>query len=121
MILLTRFAWIALAAIHLVPALGLVSSTLRQRIYGIDPGGDLAILLSHRAVIVAAIVTASLAAATFDTVRPATAYIVSASVIGFLFVYALGGMPAGPLRQVALVDCAALPLLVIVWLDLVRR
>jgi hypothetical protein len=121
MIVLTRFAWAALAVIHLLPALGLVSSTLRLRLYGMDPGGDLAILLSHRAVIFVAIVMASLVAATFDTVRPATAYFVSVSVVGFLFVYALGGMPAGPLRQVALVDCVALPLLLIVWADIVRR
>jgi hypothetical protein len=121
MIALTRFAWGALAAIHILPALGLVSSMLRQRLYGMDPQGDLAILLSHRAVIFVAIVMASLVAAAFDTVRPVTAFFVSVSVVGFLFVYALGGMPAGPLRQVALVDTAALPLLVIVWIGLVRR
>ena len=121
MIALTRFAWVALAAIHILPALGLVSSTLRQRLYGVEPGGDLAILLAHRAVIFATIVMASLLAIAVDTVRPGAAFFVSVSVVGFLFVYALGGMPAGPLRQVALVDCAALPLLVVVWIDLVRR
>ena len=115
-----RIAWTALAAIHLLPALGLVSTTLRNRLYGIDPTGDMAILLAHRALIFAAIVTASLAAAAFDAIRPATALAVSISVVGFLVVYAVGGMPTGALRQVALVDCAALPLLVVVWIDVVR-
>ena len=121
MILAARVAWLGLAVIHLLPALGLVSTTLRHRLYGIDPTGDMAILLAHRALIFAAVVLASLTAAAIDTVRPATALVVSTSVVGFLLVYALGGMPAGSLRQVALVDCAALPLLVIVWVEIARR
>ena len=118
---ITRIAWLALAAIHLLPALGLISSSIRYKLYGIEPTGNMAILLSHRALIFVAIVTASLAAATMNSVRPGAAVAVSVSVVGFLIAYSLGGLPSGALRQVALVDCLAVPLLVLVWIDIVRN
>lgn len=121
MMLLIRLAWLALAAIHLLPAFGLISSAVRLRLYGVEPTGTMAILLSHRALIFAAIVLVSLTAAAVQAVRPGAAFAVSVSVVSFLIAYALGGLPAGALRQVALVDCAAVPLLILVWIDVVRR
>jgi hypothetical protein len=121
MMLLSRACWVLLAAIHVLPAAGLVFASLRHRLYGVDPSGDIAILLAHRALIFGAIVVMSLAAAIFETWRPTAALVVSVSVIGFLIVYMLDGSPAGPLRQIALVDGAALLLLAIVWTDMARQ
>ncbi|OYY90804.1 MAG: hypothetical protein B7Y45_06355 [Sphingomonas sp. 28-66-16] len=118
---IVRVAWLALAIIHLLPALGLISTSMRHRLYGVEPVGSFAILLSHRAFVFAAIVLASLFAVVNVQVRPAAAIAVSVSVVGFLIVYVAGGAPVGALRQVALVDCIAVPLLILVWIDVVRR
>ena len=121
MMLLSRACWLVLAAIHVLPAAGLVSASLRHRLYGVDPSGDIAILLAHRALLFGAIVVVSLVAAILEPWRPTAVLIVSVSVISFLIVYMLGGSPAGPLRQIALVDGAALLLLAIVWTDVARQ
>lgn len=113
-------AWIALAAIHLMPALGLVSPAIRQVLYGIEPAGALATLLSHRAILFAALVLASLGAAAIPALRPGTAIAVTTSVIGYLVAYAANATPAGPLRKVALVDGIALAPLTVVWIDIAR-
>ncbi len=120
MIFVVRLAWLGLALIHILPAFGLASSILRQRLYGMDPVGDLGILLAHRALIFTALVAASLIATFVHAIRLPAAFAVTVSVIGFLVAYRLGGTPIGPLRQVALVDCVALPLLAIVWFDIAR-
>ena len=121
MIIATRLAWMALAAIHLLPALSLGSDALRQRLYGMRPQGDLAVLLAHRSLIFAALVVASLTAAFVTRARFATAIPVTISVMGFLLAYSSQGAPAGPLRQIAWIDLAATPLLALVWWDAWRR
>lgn len=119
--LIAAIAWVGLAMIHSLPAVGLVSPSVRQGLYGIEPPGSFAILLAHRAAIFVAIVVASLIAAVHGPSRAAVAIAVSISVVGFLIVYVAGGAPAGALRKVALADCVALPLLAIVWIDILRH
>lgn len=121
MTVLVRLAWIVLAAIHLLPALGLVSASVRQQLYGPVPTGDLSLLLAHRGLIFAALLVSALVAAIFTPARLATAFAVTVSVTGFLVLYAVEGCSGGPLRRIAIVDAAALPALLIIWLDLLRR
>jgi hypothetical protein len=111
---LIKFAWLTLAAIHVLPALVAVVPQMVLRLYDVDPHGPVGILLVHRGFLFLAIVTAALIAVFDPGVRRVCAAIVAISVIGFLVVYAQAGMPTGALRTVALVDAAALVPLVLV-------
>lgn len=103
-----RGAWFVLAAIHLFPAAMLVKPDLATRLYGVDPDGPAAVLLIHRGALFLAVVAAALFAALDPGARRACSAVVGISVVGFLAVYAQAGLPAGPLRTIALVDAAAL-------------
>lgn len=104
----TQLAWLALAAVHLPPTLPLVRPALLERLYGVQPSGDLALLLTHRAGLFAVLVVLSILAALDPGARRAASVSLALSVLGFLALYAAAGFPAGPLRRVALVDAAAL-------------
>ena len=110
-----RTAWALLALIHLLPALALVRPSLIERLYGVAPGGDVFLLLHHRAALFAA-VAASAAWAAFDpAARPLAALVVGISMVGFIAVYAFGGAPVG-LRSIAIADLVGLPaLLYVAW------
>ena len=105
---LIKLAWLTLAAIHVLPALVTVAPQLVSRLYDVDPQGPAGILIVHRGFLFLAVVAAALIAVFDPGARRACAAMVAISVVGFLFVYAKAGMPAGPLRTVALVDTAAL-------------
>lgn len=69
-------------------------------------------LLAHRGALFLAIVAACVYAAFDPPARRALSLVIAISVVGFLILYLRAGMPAGPLRTIALVDAAALiPLL----------
>jgi hypothetical protein len=104
----TRLAWLALVAVHVPPALPLLAPAALERLYGVRPGGDLALLLTHRAALFAAIVVLAAWAALDAGVRRAASVTVAVSVCGFLVLYVAAGAPAGPLRRVAVVDALAL-------------
>ena len=111
-----RACWLLLAAIHALPALALVRPSLIERLYGVGPGGggaDVHLLLHHRAALFAAIVAACAWAAFQPGARGLAALVTGISMIGFLALWLLAGMPAS-LRQIAIADLIGLPGLIYV-------
>lgn len=114
---LAKLCWLVLAAIHLAPATVLVDPGLTLKLYGVPPDGAAGVLLIHRGALFLAVVAVALLAVFSPEARRAASLVVGISVIGFLAVYTAQGLPAGPLRIIALVDAAALlPLAACIWL-----
>ncbi len=113
---LVRAGWLALAAVHVMPAAVLALPGLTRSLYGVEPDGTVGILIVHRGALFLAVMAVALYAAFDGSGRRAASLVVGISVVGFLIVYAAMGAPAGPLRTVALVDAAALvPLALVAW------
>jgi hypothetical protein len=111
-----KIAWLALGLIHLFPAASAFSPSLMQRIYGVAPSGDLAVILAHRGVLFCALLASCVFGAVDPSARRPLGIVVAISVIGFLVLYARAGMPAGPLRTIAIVDALGLvPLAAVLW------
>jgi len=119
--LVTKLAWISLALIHAAPALVGMRPSMVATLYGTAPSGDLGVLLAHRGVLFLAVLAACLYAAFEPAARQTASLVAAISVIGFLIHYALAGLPAGPLRTVALVDAVAVAPLAWVLLTAWRR
>lgn len=112
-----KAGWLALAAVHALPAAVLAKPGLTRSLYGVEPDGDVGILIVHRGALFLAVLAVALHAAVDGSGRRAASLVVGISVVGFLAVYAAMGAPAGPLRTVALVDAAALiPLALVTWM-----
>lgn len=100
--------WLALALVHMPPALAAFLPALRQRMYGVDETPQLAVILAHRGILFLAVAAVSAYAAFDPEARRAAAIVAAISVVGFLLIYAAARLPKGPLRFVAIADCAAL-------------
>ena len=116
----TRIAWLALAAVHLTPAAVVVVPSLVSRLYGVEPTGDLGIILTHRGALFLAVVAAATLAAFHPPSRVAAFVVVAISMGGFLALYGAAGFPEGPMRKIALTDFAALLPLAVVGLGVVQ-
>ena len=103
-----KLAWLSLAVVHGAPAAVALMPDLVTRLYGVAPGGDLGILIRHRGALFLGLCVACLLAGLDPAARRAIGVLVGISIIGFLLIYVQAGAPAGPLRTIALVDCAAL-------------
>jgi hypothetical protein len=106
--LVTKLAWLLLGLIHLPPAGVLVSPGLLASLYGVDPAGDLGLLMRHRGALFLAVAAASSLAAFDPPARRALSVVVALSVLGFLALYLAARAPAGPLRTIAIADALAL-------------
>ena len=104
----TRLAWGLLALVHLGPAATAFVPSLTERLYGLSPQGDVAILLAHRGVLFCGVVAACLFAMFDQPARRALSVVVAISVVGFLVLYMQAGAPPGALRTIAVADAAAL-------------
>lgn len=112
--ILVKAAWSLLALVHVAPATALFAPGALRRLYGIEPEGDLGVLMTHRGALFLALVALCVVAVVDPSVRRAAGLAISISVLGFLVVYARAGAPRGPLRRIALVDVVALiPLAVV--------
>lgn len=109
-----KAAWVALALIHLPPAAVLVLPGLIERLYGIAPAGDLRVVIAHRGALFLAIMAACAYAAIEPGARRTASLVTAISVGAFLALYARAGLPAGPLRTVAIADLIALAPLALV-------
>ena len=111
-----RAAWLSLVLVHLMPSVVLFVPGMTEKLYQVSPDGDIGILTVHRGALFLAVLAAALYAAFSPAARRVASRVAGISVIGFLFVYARAGMPAGPLRTIAWVDLfAVLPLLLVTW------
>jgi hypothetical protein len=111
-----KICWIALAAIHFSPAAVAFRPSLVKTLYGLEAGGPLAVLLTHRGVLFLAVMAVCICAALDPGARRAATLITAISVVGFLIIYARAGFPTGPLRSIAVVDAVAvLPLAIVIY------
>lgn len=105
---ITKISWAALGALHVTPSLALFAPRLVERLYGVNPDGDLGILLVHRAAMFLT-VTLVCALAIFDpSARRLSTLVVGISMMAFLLIYARAGLPQGPLQAVARADLLGL-------------
>ena len=118
--MLVTLAWLALMLVHTPPALATFSAKLRQRMYGVEEGGPLGVILTHRGVLFLAVAAVCVLAAFVPGARMAAGLVVSISVLGFLATYLLGGSPR-QLRTIALMDAIALAPLALVLIDVWPR
>lgn len=100
-------AWLALALIHTPPALAAFSPALCKRMYGVEEGGALGLILAHRGVLFLAVAAACVFAAIDAPARPLASIVAGISVLGFLAGYVLAGHPKR-LRAIALTDAVGL-------------
>lgn len=106
--IVVKASWVALALVHAAPASAFFAPHTLRRLYGIEPDGDLGVLMTHRAALFLALVALALFAVFDSSVRRAASVVIAVSVLGFLAVYGRAGFPEGALRKIALVDAAAL-------------
>lgn len=115
-----RLAWLFLALIHALPAIALVRPSLLTSLYGVEPSAPAYALLWHRAALFAVVLLICCWAAVRPEVRKLAAVAVAISMIGFLVIYWVQGMPAN-LRTIALADLVGLPALAFVAWSAFRR
>jgi hypothetical protein len=108
-----RLAWFLLALIHALPAIALVRPSLLTTLYGVEPASPAYTLLWHRAALFAVILLICCWAAFRPEVRQLAAVAVAISMVGFLIIYCVQGMPAD-LRTIAIADLVGLPALAFV-------
>lgn len=114
---IAKLSWGLLALLHAVPSLVLFSPTSAARLYGVDPSGDVGVLVVHRAAMFVTVVVVSLYAIYDRSVRRTAGLVTAISMVAFLLVYARAGMPEGPLQGVARADLAGLVPLAVVLFD----
>jgi hypothetical protein len=107
---MVRLAWLLLALIHALPAIALIRPSLLTMLYGVEPTSPTYTLLWHRAAVILLICCW---AAFRPEVRQLAAVSVAISMVGFLIIYWVQGMPAD-LRTIAIADLVGLPALAFV-------
>ena len=110
---MVRLAWLLLALIHALPAIALIRPSLLTMLYGVEPTSPTYTLLWHRAALFAVILLICCWAAFRPEVRQLAAVSVAISMVGFLIIYWVQGMPAD-LRTIAIADLVGLPALAFV-------
>jgi hypothetical protein len=102
--------WLVLAAIHFLPALAFFRPAGLTTLYRIEPTNPLFLLMQHPAGLFVAVVAACVFAALVPEGRRLAAIVVGISMVSFLYLYLANGSPP-PLRRIAAVDLAGLPVL----------
>ena len=108
--MLQPILWLLLAAIHALPALAFFRPAGLTTLYGIRQDNPLFLLMQHRAALFFAVFAACMFAAFVPEGRRLAMIVVAISMASFLFLYYTAGSPP-PLRRIALVDLAGLPIL----------
>ena len=108
--MLQPILWLLLAAIHALPALAFFRPAGLTTLYGIRQDNPLFLLMQHRAALFFAVFAACMFAAFVPEGRRLATIVVAISMASFLFLYYTAGSPP-PLRRIALVDLAGLPIL----------
>lgn len=102
--------WVVLGLVHLLPALALLRPSMIGSLYGVEAGSGAALLLQHRAALFLGVLIVCIWAALRPEVRQLASVAVAVSMVSFLWLYVAAGQPSS-LRQIAIVDLAALPFL----------
>ena len=111
---LSAAALVLVAVIHLLPLPGVLGADTLARLYGIPvEGGDLALLLRHRAVLFGLLGAGLVAAVFLPAWRPAAYVAAFVSVASFLVLAALEAPANAAITRVVIADAVALGLLVL--------
>ena len=102
--------WSLLALIHALPALALFRPSGLTALYGIGPDNPMFLLMQHRAALFFAVFVAAAWAAYDPASRRLATIVVGISMLGFLALWIMKGMPPA-LRQIAIVDAIGVPIL----------
>lgn len=114
--MLKPILWLILAAIHAMPAVALFRPATLTTLYGVTADSPLFLLMQHRAALFLAVFIACVWAAFVPEGRRLAVLVVGVSMISFLVLYVGAGSPE-PLKRIALVDLAGLPVLAgVAWL-----
>lgn len=108
-----RIAWSLLALIHVGPAMSAFMPSMVEKLYNISAKGETGVLLVHRGVLFAAIVSVAAYAVVDPLVRQLASIVLGMSMFGFLIHYIRAGAPSGGLRKIAIFD--AIGLLPLSW------
>lgn len=108
--MIERLAWGLLALVHITPALALFAPSLLTRLYGVNSGDPLYLLMHHRAALFLTVVVACIWCALDPTPRRLGVVLVAISMICFLALYFTNGSPPA-LKQIAIADMIGLPAL----------
>ncbi|MEY3702398.1 MAG: hypothetical protein RLZZ561_18 [Pseudomonadota bacterium] len=108
--MMQSISWLILALIHLLPALAFFRPATLTKLYSIEPGNPLFLLMRHRAALFLAVFLACLWAVLRPEARQLAAIITAISMLGFLWLYWRAGAPKS-LRAIALIDILGLPFL----------
>ena len=111
--MIDRAAWATLALVHATPALALVAPSLLTRLYGVEAGNPIYVLMHHRAALFLAVVVICIWCAVDPTPRRLGVVVVAVSMLSFLALYFANGRPA-PLSKIAIADLIGLPALIYV-------
>lgn len=111
--MIERLAWGVLALVHLTPALALFVPSLLTRLYGMQSGDPLFLLMHHRAALFLAVMVACIWCVLDPTPRRLGAVLVAISMLSFLALYFSNGSPPA-LKQIAVADLIGLPALLYV-------
>ncbi len=111
--MLVQWSWAVLALIHVLPALALFKPTLLTSLYGAQAGSTTYLLLHHRAALFVGVFVACIWALLRPESRQLAVAVVGFSMLSFLVLYAMGGMPES-LRVIAIADLIGLPFWVVV-------
>lgn len=110
-----KYCWAILALIHIMPALAFFRPELLTSLYGAQSSSSTYLLLQHRAALFAGIFVACLWALFRSESRQLAVVLVAISMLSFLVVFAVHGMPEN-LRVIAIVDLLGLPFLgIVAW------
>ncbi len=101
--MLQPIAWLALAAVHALPALAFVRPAMLTALYRLTPDNPLFLLMHHRAALFVAVFAACVWAAFDPGARRLASVLVAISMLSFLLLYFHAGSPPA-LRRIAMVD-----------------
>jgi hypothetical protein len=108
--MIERIAWGLLALVHITPALALFAPALLTRLYGVQQGESLFLLMHHRAALFLAVVVTCIWCALDPSPRRLGVVLVGISMVSFLALYIANGSPPA-LKQIAVADLIGLPAL----------
>ena len=101
--MLQSIAWLALAAVHFLPALAFFRPAMLTTLYRLEPGNPLFLLMQHRAALFVAVLAACIWAAFDPGARRLASLVVAISMLSFLLLFLQDGSPPS-LRRIATVD-----------------
>lgn len=108
--MIERVAWGLLALVHVAPALALFAPSLLTRLYGVQSGEPLFLLMHHRAALFLAVFVACMWCAVDPAPRKLGVVVVAVSMLSFLALYFINNSPPA-LKQIAIADLIGMPAL----------